>query len=395
MGGAVVRPLAGLATIAVVVAVVGVAVSAFRGGFTDATTITVLSPRAGLVMNPGAKVQFHGVQVGKVATIEERPNGQAALTLAMDPTRLQSIPANSVAEIASPTVFGAKSVQFVLAPDPSDRSMHAGQVLDAQHVMVEVNTVFEQLVSVLSRIQPEKLNETLGAIAAVTHGNGRQVGHMLTDFNSFLGQVNPKLDALNHDLVAAPTVVGAYADAAPDIMSVLRNATRLSQTVTDQQDSLDSMLLATTGLAEVGNDVLTTNRQPLTDVLSYLLPTTELTNQYHEALNCALGGVARMATNPPLSVPGVEILAGFMWGQERYHYPENIPRVAAKGGPRCTDLPVVPFETVPPFLVTDVGANPWKYNNPGIVLNSDGLKRLLFGPQDGPPRNSAQIGQPG
>jgi phospholipid/cholesterol/gamma-HCH transport system substrate-binding protein len=29
------------------------------------------------------------------------------------------------------------------------------------------------------------------------------------------------------------------------------------------------------------------------------------------------------------------------------------------------------------------------------VLNADGLKQMLFGPLDGPPRNSAQIGQPG
>ena len=30
-----------------------------------------------------------------------------------------------------------------------------------------------------------------------------------------------------------------------------------------------------------------------------------------------------------------------------------------------------------------------------MLLNSDGLKQLLYGPIDGPPRNTAQIGQPG
>ncbi|MGH3580202.1 MAG: MCE family protein, partial [Mycobacterium sp.] len=55
----------------------------------------------------------------------------------------------------------------------------------------------------------------------------------------------------------------------------------------------------------------------------------------------------------------------------------------------------VPFNTVPPFVVTDVGANPWKNTNPGIMLNADGLKQLLLGPLSGPPRNTAQIGQPG
>jgi hypothetical protein len=54
-------------------------------------------------------------------------------------------------------------------------------------------------------------------------------------------------------------------------------------------------------------------------------------------------------------------------------------------------LPVLPFEKRPPFLVTDVGANPAQYGNQGILLNSDGLKQLLYGPLAGPPRNTAQI----
>ena len=36
-----------------------------------------------------------------------------------------------------------------------------------------------------------------------------------------------------------------------------------------------------------------------------------------------------------------------------------------------------------------------QYGNQGILLNSDGLKQMLFGPLDGPPRNSLQIGMPG
>ncbi len=49
----------------------------------------------------------------------------------------------------------------------------------------------------------------------------------------------------------------------------------------------------------------------------------------------------------------------------------------------------------PPLVVADVGTSPQGYGNPGNMLNSDGLKQLLYGPIDGPPRNTAQIGQPG
>ena len=46
-------------------------------------------------------------------------------------------------------------------------------------------------------------------------------------------------------------------------------------------------------------------------------------------------------------------------------------------------------------LITDIGANPVGYGNPQLLINSDRLKQLLYGPIDGPPRNSAQVGQPG
>jgi virulence factor Mce-like protein len=162
----------GVATVAAIVAIVAFAATLFRGGLAESAPVTVISPRAGLVMNPDAKVQIRGVQVGKVASIEQLPNGEAALHLAMDPKRLNAIPSNVLVDIASTTVFGAKYVQLVSPPDPSPESLRAGQVLNAQHVMVEINTVFEELTSVLSKIDPPKLNEALGGIASAVNGRG-------------------------------------------------------------------------------------------------------------------------------------------------------------------------------------------------------------------------------
>lgn len=221
MRSAVVRPLLGVASIVVVAAVVAVSANLFRGGFTESVPLTVISPRAGLVMNPDAKVQIHGVQVGKVASIEELGDGTAAIHLEIEPSRLQIIPSDVTVDIASSTVFGAKVVRLVPPDDPSPDSVRAGQVLDTERVMIEANTLFEQLVSVLSTIQPEKLNETLGAIATAMRGRGEMIGQSLSDLNTALAQINPHLDALKRDLAAAPPVLSAFADAAPDLMSIV------------------------------------------------------------------------------------------------------------------------------------------------------------------------------
>jgi virulence factor Mce-like protein len=395
MNHRVVRPLAGLATVLVIVTIVAIAISLFQGGYAAPVPVTVVSQRAGLVMNPDAKVKLLGVQVGRVASIEPVANGRAVIHLEMDASQLAEIPANVDVNIASTTVFGAKSVDLVPPADPSPQKLKPGQVLDAGRVTVEFNTIFQQLTSVLSKIQPEKLNATLDAISSALDGRGEKFGQALSDLDRLLANLDPSLTNLSHDIAVSSPVLTAYADAAPDLVATAGNATRFSQTIVDEQNNLDALLISAIGLGDIGNDVIGSNRQPLTDVLHLLVPTTLLTNRYNEALTCTLSGLHRFALEPPLQVPGVIVSIGFMLGLERYRYPANLPKVAASGGPQCLGLPVVPPNTRPPFLIADVGANPAQYGNQGILLNSDGLKQALFGPIDGPPRNTAQIGQPG
>jgi phospholipid/cholesterol/gamma-HCH transport system substrate-binding protein len=388
------RPLAGLVTVAAIIAVVGLAVSLFRGDFSHGLPVTVISPRAGLVLNADAKVKLHGVQIGRVTAITARPDGQAAIELALDESQVRLIPANVLVEIASPTAFGAKSVELVDPEHPSPQHISAGQVIEARHVMVEINTLFQQLTSLLDKVAPDKLNETLSALGSALSGRGHEIGTTIDQFDAFLATTEPALPALSRDLAAAATVFNTYADAAPDLVTTVDNATRISQSIVDEQHNLDAFLLSAIGLAQAGTPLLTDNRQPLADVLHLLVPTTDLTREYNPALNCQITAMAYISKWPPLRIPGAEVIAGLTAGQERYRYPGDLPKVAAKGGPHCEDLPV-PFLGRPRWVVADTGANPWKYGNQNIVLNSDGLKQWLFGPIDGPPRNTAQIGQPG
>lgn len=392
------RPLAGLATVIAILAIIAVSVGLFRGSFTETVPVTVISDRAGLVMNPEARVKMRGVQVGKVASIEPRADGTAALHLAMDPDQLRHIPENVLVDIASTTVFGSKFVELMPPADPSTKRMYPGQVVNAGHVTVEINTVFQQLVSVLNKLDPAKLNETLGAIAKAFNGRGEKIGQTLTDFDKLLAKLDPSLPNLSRDIEVFPAVANTYADASDDLIRTVNNASSISKSIVDEQRNLDALLISAAGLADLGNEVVGDNRQGLADAVHVLLPTTSLLAKYHENIACGIGGIIPFATSPPLPVPGVLVSVSFLLGIERYRWPQDLPKVNAKlDRPICKEmgLPNVPYEYVPPMLVADVGANPWRYGNQGILLNSDGLKQFLFGPIDGPPRNSAQIGMPG
>ncbi len=391
-----VRATAGVLTVLALLLVVVVAVGLFRGSFTESVPVTVVADRAGLVMYPDAKVKLHGAQVGQVDSIESMSDGRAALHLAIDPGSIDAIPANVGAEITSSTVFGAKFVELVPPADPDAASLRAGTVIQGgEKVTVELNTVFQQLVSVLNEVDPAKLNQTLGAFAKSLDGRGDKFGQTLVNLDSALAKINPALGNLNDVLVLAPPVFDALGDAAPDLVATIDNTTRIGDTLVDRQDGLDALLLSAIGLADIGTEVVSENRGPLTDVVHLLAPTTDLTNQYGPALTCGLGALLPLANGPGLPLPGAVLLQGFFLGRERYRYPDNLPKVAAKGGPQCTDLPNVGYEVSPPYVVTDIGANQAQYGNQGILLNSDGLKQALFGPLAGPPRNTAQMGQPG
>lgn len=390
------RPLAGLLTVLALILIVVVAVGLFRDSFKNTVEVTVLADRAGLVMNPEAKVKLNGAQVGKVASIEALPDGGAALHLAIDPASVDAIPANVGAEITSSTVFGSKFVELLPPAEPSPASLAPGTVIKGgDKVTVEWNTVFQQLVSVLSKVEPAKLNQTLGALSTSLNGRGKKFGQSLVDLDSALTKLNPALANLNEVLAISPTVFGAFADASPDLLATLDNTGRIGDTVVEQQNSLDALLISAIGLADIGTEVVGDNRAALTDAVHLLAPTTDLTNQYNAALTCGVGGLVPLATGPGGPMPGAVLLQGFFLGRERYRYPDNLPKVAATGGPQCHDLPNVGYEVRPPYVVTDIGANQAQYGNQGILLNSDGLKQALFGPLAGPPRNSAQMGQPG
>ena len=105
----------GLIALVALTLVLGALYWQFRGNFTPKTKLTMVAPRAGLVMDRGAKVTYNGVQIGRVATISEiTRDGHPAAQLILDifPKYIPQIPANVAAEIKATTVFGNKYVSL-------------------------------------------------------------------------------------------------------------------------------------------------------------------------------------------------------------------------------------------------------------------------------------------
>jgi len=147
-----------------VAGLVALTAASFSGTFHAFIRLTLVSDRAGLVMEPGAKVKLRGVQVGQVASIGTDVKA-AQLQLKMDPGPFKYLPSNLEAEIKSTTAFGSKYVDLIVPDQPSSTALKPGAVLHSRNVTVEVNTVFENLQSVVAALDPAKLNAILSAFA--------------------------------------------------------------------------------------------------------------------------------------------------------------------------------------------------------------------------------------
>jgi phospholipid/cholesterol/gamma-HCH transport system substrate-binding protein len=354
-------------TVILIVAVIGfvlVCSAMFAGTFRSYVPVTLTSDRAGLVMETGAKVKLRGVQVGRVGAISGG-NQPVSLKLEIDPDQIKYIPANVEAQIRATTAFGAKYVDLIYPANPSPRRLAAGAVVPSRNVTTEVNTVFENLVGVLHQVEPDKLKAVLGALADGVRGQGERIGEATTDANQVLLAVNPRMDTVRQDFRSFKGFSDTYSAAAQNILNVLDAASTTSTTVTSHSAALDALLLNATGFAHAGIDLIGPNKSNLIRSINLLEPTTNLLMKYQVEYTCVLQGAVWVLENGGRDMTGghngysVMTDGSLLFGDDPYKYPENLPIVAAKGGPGgkpgCGELPDASKNFPVRYLVTNTG----------------------------------------
>ena len=368
----------------VVVAFAVLTYLSYTAAFASTDTVIVSAPRAGLVMDKGAKVKFRGIQIGRVTDIDYSGD-QARLTLAVNSDDMHFIPSNAAVRIAGNTIFGAKSVEFVPPQTPSPTSLRPDAHVEASAVSLEVNTLFQSLIDLLHKVDPVELNGTLSALAEGLRGHGDDLGSLLSGLNTLARQANPKLPALQEDFRETGVVTNIYADAAPDLTTVFDNLPTINRTVVSQQKNLNDTLLATIGLANNAYDTLEPAEQNFIDAINRLRAPIKVAHDYSPEFGCLFAGIERgikeFAPAFGVNKAGLFTSSSFVLGAPSYTYPESLPIVNASGGPNCRGLPDIPTKQTggsfyrAPFLVTDNAYIPYE---PFTELQFDAPSTLQF-----------------
>jgi phospholipid/cholesterol/gamma-HCH transport system substrate-binding protein len=335
----------------------------FAGALTSRVPVTLTADRSGLVMETGAKVKLRGVQVGRVAGIEPGSN-PVRLQLELYPDAIARIPANTQAQIRSTTVFGAKYVDLVYPDHPSPQHISAGEVIRSSNVSTEVNTVFQSLVSVLTKVDPPKLNATLTAVADSVRGRGQDIGKATTATNHVLAQINPRMSTVQDDWRSIKGAVDAYSTATPDLLAAMNAFSTTSATISGHAADLDALLSAVIGVSQSGIDLLGPNRNNLVQAVNVWAPITDLLMKYSPEYTCMLVGSKKWLDEDGYQVMGgngrsIILDSTFLFSAEPYRFPDNLPIVAAKGGPGgqpgCGSLPDASKNYPVRQLVTNTG----------------------------------------
>jgi phospholipid/cholesterol/gamma-HCH transport system substrate-binding protein len=316
----------------------------FRGAFTTTTPLTVLADRAGLVMDPGAKVTYNGVAIGRVGAItEQQVDGmpKARMRLDIDPAYVDLIPANVHVTISATTVFGNKYVSFTSPEDPTAQRISSSELIDVAGTSTEFNTLFETITSISEKVDPVRLNATLSAAAEALTGLGAEFGRSLANGNQILGDLNPRLPVLRHDVRALADLTQVYTRASPQLWDGLDAAVTTARALHDQQGALDAALLAAIGFGNTAADVFARGGPYLVRGSADLIPTTQTLDENSPAIYCTTRNFAAIGPRVAASLGGngyslasASASGGGVTGAANpYIYPDNLPRLNAKGGP--------------------------------------------------------------
>ncbi|GAS99763.1 MCE-family protein MCE1a [Mycolicibacterium canariasense] len=365
--------LAGLVLLLVVAIVLTLTWFQFRGYFDKKATLVVMAERAGLSMDPGSKVTFNGVPIGRLKSagvVTDGEESRAKLTLDVEPQYLKMIPANVDAELRATTVFGNKYISFLSPADPSPDKLKPDAVINANSTTTEFNTLFETIMGIAQQVDPVKLNQTLTAAAQALDGLGERFGQSLVNGNDILGELNARMPSIRRDTQGLADLSTVYADAAPDLFDGLKSAVVTARTLNAERGTIDTALMSAVGFGNNAGDVLERGGPYLVRGAQDLLPTTKLLDYYSPELLCTLRNFHDAAPKLAAALGGdgysLQTNTELLGAGNPYVYPDNLPRVNARGGPEgrpgCWQ-PITRDLWPAPYLVMDTGASIAPYNH--------------------------------
>jgi phospholipid/cholesterol/gamma-HCH transport system substrate-binding protein len=389
------RRLTGAAFLTVLVLLVWLSIAVYQKAFTSPSMVVLRTGSVGNEMHLHADVKLHGVVVGEVRRISANGSG-ARLDLALQPETLERLPANVTAQMLPTTLFGERFVALVPPPIPSPQHLAAGATItqDRSSNAIELEQVLQNVLPLLTSVQPAKLSATLTAMSQALEGRGTELGQTLVRFNEYLAKLNPHLPELNRDLSELVRVTRFYGDAAPDLVRALHDLTVTSRTLAEQRETFARLYSSITDSAQDITEFLRNNSGNIILLAAHSRPSLEKLARYSPEFPCTLKMLREFvpaidrALGKGTSRHGLRVIVNVTPSRGKYLPGRDRPAFKARGGPHCFSVPFT--GTAASVKAAGVG----QPNSPGEndLINELTAPQAGQAPQDLPDWSSVLIG---
>jgi phospholipid/cholesterol/gamma-HCH transport system substrate-binding protein len=347
------RRASGFGLILVVFALVWTSTAAYRGVFTRRVSVTLRTDHVGNQLQQASDVKVRGLLVGEVRKISTKGNG-AELELALQPDKVNMIPANVTARLLPKTLFGERYVDLEAPKQASSKHLKSGDVItqDRSSSAIELDRVLGNLMPLLQAVQPQKLSTTLTALSQALQNRGQPLGQTMVQLDAYLGQFNQQLPNLETDLKQLATFTDTYSQAAPDLVRALSDMAVTSQTVVQQQRNLANLYSTLTVTSQDFTSFLQANKDNLIQLAAASRPTLELVARYSPEYPCVLRQLADLlpradaVAGKGTDQPGIHVTFEVSLATGTQYLPgKDTIRYGEHRGPHCYD-PTQPFPDV-------------------------------------------------
>jgi phospholipid/cholesterol/gamma-HCH transport system substrate-binding protein len=236
-------------------------------------------------------------------------------------------------------------------------------LIDVTSVSTEFNTLFETVVSVAEQVDPIKLNQTLAATAEALDGLGDRFGQSIVHGNAILADSIRRCPRF----VATTSCWPTSERHTPTPLLICSTACKTRpppRPLNEQQGNIDQALMAAVGFGNTGGEVFERGGPYLVRGARDQVSTSQVLDRNSPALYCTIRNfhdaeplASRVLGGNGYSSNGRTMVVG---PGNPYVYPDNLPRVNAKGGPEgkpgCWQ-PVTRDLWPAPYLVMDTGAS--------------------------------------
>ena len=311
--------------------------------FVSSPQVSVTLPASAGALNVDSSVQYHGVNVGKVAAIDAGTQS-STVRLDMPADGLGRIPADVQVRLVPRTIFGDFYVDLVTPPDRSAAhaapSLRPGGTLraDQSKATVQLYQAFSRIYDLISAINPAALNTALTTVATALRGQGAALGQAIDTLDRTLARSQPVFDHLGSDLDGIATLSGELNAVAPDLLASLNNAITTSRTILDKQRGITAILTAGAQASGQAAQLLGDNKNRIITLVGDTDPLLRALNAKPDQLTTIYQGLQQLVNKLPAAVatgPWLNADVRLSLQGLAPYQPAQCPRYGQLPGPGC------------------------------------------------------------